>query len=345
MILGIIYGGISTEKNISVDTAYTFMQWIDFDKYSILPIFINEHKQWNIGNIQAHPLDKKELEFHSNEKNISKLKTKIDVAIPLLNGIGGEDGSVQGLLEMLAIPYAGSGIEASAIGMNKILTKRLLKTLNIPMVKDVSINKFMWLKEKENVINEINDQLQYPLIVKPARLGSSIGIIKVNHKNEIARTIEGAFNYDQDVIIEEFIKCREILVSVLQNKESIYISIPGEVVTSNEFYTYEDKYSEDSTADKRVAKLSRGNRQKIELYSRNIFEKLNARGLLRIDFFLNEQNVILVNEVNTVPSLGGTSVYPYLLKQSNINEQEIVDSLVATALYYEKVKNNLIYKH
>lgn len=345
MILGIIYGGTSTERNISIDTAYTFMQWIDFSKYSILPIYINEHRQWNIGNVQARPLDKEELEFNSNEKNINKLKTKIDVAIPLLNGIGGEDGSVQGLLETLDIPYAGSGIEASAIGMNKILTKRLLKSLNIPMVKDVSINKFEWLKEKINIINKLHNKLQYPLIVKPARLGSSIGIIKVNHKDEIDRAIEEAFIYDQDVIIEEFIKCREILVSVLQNKESIYISIPGEVVTTSEFYTYEDKYSKDSTADKRVAKLSRENSRKIELYSRNIFEKLNARGLLRIDFFLNEQNIILVNEVNTVPSLGGTSVYPYLLKQSNINEQEIVDSLVSTALYYDEVKKTLIYKY
>src|SRR5699024_5647085 len=112
---------------------------------------------------------------------MNELKTKMDVAISLLNGIGGEDGSVQGLLEMFDIPYAGSGLEASAIGMNKILTKRLLKTLNIPMVKDVSINKFEWLKEKINIINKINDKLQYPLIVKPARLGSSIGIIKVNH--------------------------------------------------------------------------------------------------------------------------------------------------------------------
>ncbi|MCL1699938.1 D-alanine--D-alanine ligase family protein [Lysinibacillus sp. Bpr_S20] len=342
MILGLIYGGISTERNISINNAYTFSKWIDYDVYSIIPIFIDPNGVWQIGVQLKRPLLKEEMQFSSNNHLDYLLISKsIDMAIPLLNGVFGEDGTVQGLLETVQIPYTGNGVEASAIGMNKIHTKNRLKSIGIPTIKDFSVNKIQWNKNQQALLSRIKKDLDFPLFIKPARLGSSIGIEKVYLEEDLVYAIERAFRYDLDVLIEEGIKCREIFVSVLQNEEDLIISKLGEAISDSEFYSYDDKYSTHSTAVKQLVQLPSNVELQIKKYSKMIFQALNGRGMMRIDFFIDDEYSIFINEVNTVPSLEGTSLYPFLLKETGIDETLLANSLIKTALYYEVQKKNL----
>lgn len=347
MKLGIIYGGQSTESTISVKSAYEFSKWIDYNCYSIVPIFIDDQGKWNYGMERNSSFENlEEMIFTSNDEKYFKFHhDSFDIAVPLLSGIHGEDGSIQGLFEMLNIPYTGNGIESSAISMNKIHTKRFLKGYGIKTVKDLAINIFDWENNRKEIIGKIEGNLKYPLFIKPARLGSSIAISKVNDREKLLNAINLGFEYDLDLLIEEGIEKVEVNVSVLQRKEELIISKPGEIISKNEFYSYEDKYSEHSTAKKQKANLSHEQESVLYAYSDTIFNALNARGLMRIDYFIDKSGNVLLNEVNTLPSLGGSSVFPYLLNVSNISNEEIVESLIESALHIFKRKKSLKYTY
>lgn len=347
MKLGVIYGGQSTENTISIKSAFEFLKWINYNEHSVIPVFIDNKGIWNYGverfssfenlNEMTFSSDKDEsFEFHYNT---------FDIAVPLLSGVYGEDGSIQGIFEMLNIPYTGNGVEASAISMNKILTKRFLKGYGINTVKDLAINIFEWENTRKEIIKKIESSLNYPLFVKPARLGSSIGISKVSNLKGLLEAIDLGFEYDLDLLIEEGIEKEEINVSVLQQKDELKISKPGVIISKNEFYSYEDKYSEHSTAIKRVASLSYEQELILNEYSHTIFNALNARGLMRIDYFIDIGGNILLNEINTLPSLGGNSVFPFLLNMSSVSNEEIVESLIDSALHTYKRKQKLKYHH
>lgn len=347
MKLGVIYGGKSTENLISINSAFTFLQWLDYTKYSVIPIYINNEGYWNFGRERIAPIEfQKEMIFSENDKNEFKEKLDtIDIAIPILSGMNGEDGSIQGIFEMFNIPYIGNGIEASAISMNKILTKRFLNSFGIQLVKDISIDISTWQNNKKKIEELVAQKLQYPVIVKPARLGSSIGISKANSKEELSIAINNGFKYDLDLLIECFIEKTEINVAILQNKEELIISRPGVVISENEFYNYDDKYSEKSTAIKKVADLNENQYKLLYEYSEKIFKAIKGRGLMRLDFFIDTKGNIILNEINTLPSLGGSSVYPYLLNESGITNEMIVDYLIQSAMDVHQKKQRLYYAY
>ncbi|KYG91192.1 hypothetical protein A0U40_15770 [[Bacillus] sp. KCTC 13219] len=346
MILGLIYGGISTERGISINTALTFSTWVDYSKHSIIPIFIDSKGIWHIGDRTNRPLSKEEMMFTSDTHLEYLLTSKcIDIAVPLLNGILGEDGTVQGLLEVLNIPYTGNGVEASSIGMNKIHTKNILKGVDIPTIKDVCINKISWNNNRQAILSQIIKSLKFPLFIKPARLGSSIGIRKVSFEKDLIPAIEHAFQYDLDLLVEEGIDCREIFVSILQKEENLIISRLGEAISNNEFYSYDDKYSIHSSAVKKLVELPSAIELQIREFSKIIFRTLDGKGMMRIDFFMDDKYSIFINEINTVPSLEGTSIYPFLLKESGIDGTTIVEYLLETAFYFHSEKKNLTTKY
>lgn len=347
MKLGVIYGGKSTESLISITSAFTFLQWIDFKKYSVIPIYINNKGNWNFGKERIEPFEKQgEMIFLSNnEKEFNEKLHNIDLAIPILSGMNGEDGSIQGIFEMFNIPYIGNGIEASALSMNKILTKRFLKSYDIHLVKDISIDILTWETNKKYILDSVSEELKYPVIVKPARLGSSIGISKASNEEELLNAINEGFKYDLDLLIERFIKKTEINVAILQNKDELIISKPGIVISENEFYSYEDKYSVESTAIKKVAKLSDEQNLLLYKYSNEVFNAVKGRGLMRLDFFIDTKGKIILNEINTLPSLGGNSVYPYLLNESGINNEMIVDYLIQSAIDIHQKKQKLYFSY
>lgn len=308
--VGIIFGGKSAEHEVSVRSAENVIEAIDKDKYEPVLIKIEKSGKWLLNN---------ESRFPSSEL--------IDVAFPILHGPFGEDGTVQGLLKLAGIPFIGSGVLGSAVGMDKDVMKRLLRDAGIP------IAKFVVAKEKE-VPNykDIVESLGSPFFIKPANMGSSVGVSKVTEESEVARAVENAFQYDRKILIEENIQGREIECSVLGNDEP-RASIPGEIIPSHDFYSYEAKYIDENGAKLEIpAKLSSELVEKVRELAIKTFRTLECEGLGRVDFFLKPNGEVQVNEINTIPGFTSISMYPKMWEASGISYTELIDRLIQLAL-------------
>lgn len=334
--IAIIFGGKSAEHEISIISARSVFDAINKDRYDVISIYIDKDGLWRI---VSSPYSENEftkrgysfLPWSFNEENI-----EADIYFPVLHGPYGEDGTLQGLLDMADVPYVGAGIMGSALGMNKAKTKEILSFHNIPVVEWVSFRDVDWKEKREEILGRC-EKVSLPLFVKPSNLGSSIGITKVKDFSELPDAIERAFEWDRVILIERGVNAREIECSVLGNDKPI-ASVPGEVIPYREFYDYKDKYLEGKTKFVIPANVSEEEKKKFQELSIRTFLALECFGMARVDFLMErETHEIFVNEVNTIPGFTSISMYPKLWEASGISYPELIERLIQLA--FERHKN------
>lgn len=344
----LIYGGKSAEHDISVLSAYSMLQAVYYNYYQVELVFISKTGQWYRGPIltQAPKSQEEMLLSESNAEpiNCAQIKSEDSVIFPLLHGPNGEDGTVQGLFEVLEMPYVGAGVLASACGMDKIVTKHILQQIGIPQVPYVSVMKTLWKVDSAPIIEKCEGSLVYPMFVKPANMGSSIGISKAESRAELLEAINKAFCYDRRVIVEQGIEAREIEVAVLGNEE-VRTSVPGEVVKTVDFYAYEDKYEKNEVTLQIPANISEEVQEKMREYARQAYLALDGSGLSRCDFFLTANQEIFLNEINTMPGFTPFSMYPLLWEEMGLKYGDLIEELIQLALLRFKQKQELITIH
>lgn len=338
--VAILFGGKSTEHEVSIQSAKNVFQSLDKKKYDVSLIGIDKKGVWH-GLEQQYllnanfaksnlPMNGKKTPGVTNIKQSTLLLndiSKFDVVFPVLHGSYGEDGSMQGLLKIADIPFVGSGVLGSAIGMDKDVMKRLLRESGLPVAR------FKVFKHFEKIdFDSLVKELGLPFFIKPANLGSSIGVSKVSKEDEFEKAITVAFSYDSKILVEEYIKCREIECSVFGNTNPI-VSLPGEIIPTHEYYSYEAKYLDTIGAKLEIpAKLPVELIEEIQTLAINAFSVLCLEGMARVDFFLTPQNKVYINEVNTIPGFTSISMYPKLWEASGISYSELVDRLIQLAL-------------
>lgn len=344
--IGILFGGKSAEHEVSLQSAKNVFDAIDKEKYNPILIGIDKSGKWlliNKSNFLLNANDPKHIKLNQacdlvailpqcNGEifNLSNQKQhqKIDVVFPVLHGSYGEDGTVQGLLKLANLPFVGSSVLGSAVGMDKDVMKRLLRDVGIP------IAKFLVIRPQESIVDfqKIKQELGLPLFVKPANMGSSVGVSKIHNESEYKNGIVKASNFDTKIIVEEYIKGREIECSVLGNEKPM-ASIPGEVISHHEFYSYDAKYIDKQGAGLEIpAKISTQTTKKIQDMAIKTFQTLSCEGLGRVDFFLKENEELFVNEINTIPGFTKVSMYPKLWEASGISYTKLIDRLIQLAI-------------
>ena len=353
--IGILFGGKSAEHEVSLQSAKNVFDAIDKEKYNPILIGIDKSGKWLLNNESKFLLnvdDPKLIKLNqssdsvalvpqsageiSNFSNTSQ-NLKVDVVFPILHGPFGEDGTVQGLLKLANLPFVGASVLGSAVGMDKDVMKRLLRDAGIP------IGKFIVLKSHEAIpdFQKVKNELGLPFFVKPANMGSSVGVNKVHDESEYKNGLLKAFDFDTKIILEEFIKGREIECSVLGNENPI-ASIPGEVISNHEFYSYDAKYIDEHGAVLDIpAKVSIQTAKRIQELAIKTFQALSCEGLGRVDFFLKDDGQVIVNEINTIPGFTKISMYPKLWEASGISYTELIDKLIKLAIERFKKEQKL----
>ncbi len=345
--VGVLFGGRSGEHEVSLVSATSVIKALDPAKYKVTPIGISREGRWYRGRASRGPLSdvlKKGQEvipsadpsgprfFARDTKGASKHARGVDVIFPVLHGTFGEDGTVQGLLELAGIPYVGSGVLGSAAGMDKDVMKRLFRDDELPVADWVLVLRGEWKQSPARQRKLIETRLDYPLFVKPANLGSSVGISKVHERSELGPAIDLAASYDRKIIVEKGLDAREIECSVLGN-DSPQASVPGEIVPANEFYDYEAKYVKEGSELVIPAKLSRAETRYVRELALRAFRAVDCAGMARVDFLLDRPSgKLFVNEVNTIPGFTPISMYPKMWEASGISYPALLDRLIELAL-------------
>jgi D-alanine-D-alanine ligase len=353
--LGLLYGGKSAEHKVSLQTALAVIRALDLEKFEIHPIYINTEGQWIKGPQLTGPVENvRALEF-SQGNQLSPLslapalfqadkqeQQPLDVIFPLLHGPNGEDGTVQGLLELLNLPYVGNGVLASAAGMDKVMMKNVFAQAGLSQVNYVAFIKSEWEMAKEEAYTKVENVLGYPCFVKPANLGSSVGISKCTNRSELEAAFGEAFQFDRKVIIEEGVVAREIEVGVLGNDKP-ECSVAGEIVPKKDFYDYKAKYEDGDTALIIPADISEEEYAQIKEMAIRAFKALDCSGLVRADFFLTKDGKALINEVNTMPGFTPFSMFPLLWKHTGVEYPQLIERLVNLAKERHTEKQNIKY--
>lgn len=372
--VGIIFGGRSGEHEISVRSATTVIEQIDKDKYEVIPIAITRKGHWlnPAESLQRLPeniqksLSESVMKFPSNAialvgdtkfKGLTRLETSakeekilpLDVVFPVLHGTYGEDGTIQGLFEMAGIPYIGCGVLASACGMDKVTMKILFRDAELPMCKYVWFLRSEWERNKDAVITQTSAKLGYPCFVKPANLGSSVGVSKATDEKSLRKAIELAAEYDRKIIVEEGLDAREIECAVI-GYENPTASLPGEYIIKSDdkkFLDYTEKYAGTGNNEFVVpALVSEELGKKIQQLAVTAFRAVDGSGLARVDFFLrNDTGTLLINEINTLPGLTDASGFPKMWAGTGKEFSTVIDELVEFAMerHADKAKNKTIH--
>lgn len=350
--VGVIFGGRSGEHEVSIISAQSVISAFDKNKYEIVPIYLNKKGQWQIGfdvkKLQGKQATQIYFPIDPTSKEITQISGKnstgqrLDVIFPVLHGTYGEDGSIQGLFELSGIPYVGSGVAASSVGMDKDLMKKVFGSVGLPITKHLVFLRKEISKDLEGVIKRIEKDLDYPLFTKPANLGSSVGISKSTNEKELRRGLVLAAGYDRKIIAEQGVKkAREIEVAVLGN-DSPEASVCGEVVPSKEFYDFEDKYILNKAQLIIPAYLPKETSENIRAMAKKAFKAIDAAGMARVDFLLDQQSgEVFIQEINTIPGFTAISMYPKLWQASGVNYSNLIDRLIELAIerYNERQKN------
>lgn len=362
--VGVIFGGRSGEHEVSLISAGSIIRAMDRRKYEVIPIAIDKNGHWlppsearrllPRGTLPSPPrwmTDRRATEivlpgdaqlggllaFDSGMHLIKRMP--LDVVFPVLHGPYGEDGTIQGLLELADIPYVGCGVLASAAGMDKDMMKRLFRQAGLSVVDYLAIERSVWRKRPATIIGRILRKMGLPVFVKPANLGSSVGITKVKEGSALKDAIELAAEFDRKILIEEAIEGREIEVSVLGNDAPI-ASLPGEIIPGAEFYDYTDKYINDAAQLIIPAKLPARLTAKLQRWAIRAFQAIDGSGMARVDFFIERRTGrLLVNEINTIPGFTSISMYPKLWEASGIRYPELIDRLIELALERHREKS------
>ncbi|MDN6731876.1 MAG: D-alanine--D-alanine ligase, partial [Atopostipes suicloacalis] len=335
-------GGKSAEHDISIISAYHIMQEIYYDYYEVLPIYVTADGEWTKGQLikskEEIPSLSELRKSEGNHFDFEELKSEDSIAFPILHGPNGEDGTIQGLFEIMNIPYIGSGVLASAAGMDKIISKTLFQEAGIPIVPYEVITPADWETSPEEVLDRITGNLPYPLYVKPANLGSSVGISEVNDIEELKTGIELAFSYDHRVLVEEGITGTEMEVAVLGN-EDVHTSIVGALIKESQFYDYNSKYIDQDVKLEIPAKLPKDVSKNIRRFAAKAFMAIDGSGLSRVDFFLTKDYDIYINEINTFPGFTPISMYPKLWEETGLAYGDLIEELIQLGVQRYKAKN------
>lgn len=341
--VGVLFGGRSGEHEVSLASAASVIRGLDPDQYEAVPIGITKDGHWLVGEGAVKMLPevlkggrRVMLTADPTEAALVPLDRgagaqRLDVIFPVMHGTFGEDGTIQGMLDLAGLPYVGAGVLGSAIGMDKDVAKRLCQEAGIPVVPWVTVHRWRWEKEPEAVKADIEGKFEYPVFVKPATLGSSVGMTKVHNAEELAPALNLACEYGMKILVEKAVIAREIEVSVLGNHDP-QASVPGEIVPHREFYDYAAKYLEDGTQLVIPADLKPAQVNKIQSRAIEAFRTLELSGMARVDFFLEKKGGRLyLNEVNTIPGFTSISMYPKLWEASGIPFRELIDKLIDLA--------------
>ena len=334
--IGLLFGGESPEHEVSIATARSIAKHLPRDRFEVRPIGIARNGVWVVkgdpfARLSAHETPARShypflpLELGAEETPLP------DVFFNALHGAGGEDGQIQGYLEPLHRPYTGAGLLAMAVGMDKWITKRIWESEGLPVTPYVGITEEQWLRDREAVLMELA-ALGIPSFVKPVNLGSSIGIMKVKQRKDLASAIDEAFRYDRRVLVEKGLDARELEVAALGGDDP-FISVVGEILVGGEFYDFNDKYIDGKSSTKIPADILSSTAREIRRQAREAYRSLDAFGMARIDFFLERgTGKAYLNEINLIPGFTSISMYPKLMEASGIPYEELLTRLIDLAL-------------
>ena len=343
--VGVVFGGMSTENEVSVLSAGSILENIDRERFEVFPIYIDKQGKWNIFIEDGIKRELgAEVENVAEIENIVEYLQKLDVIFPVLHGLYGEDGTIQGLFELLKIPYVGCKVLASSVGMDKVYTKIVFEKVGLNQTPYEYVRKYkdkyiyvdknfneevLGLKE---IAKKIIENLKYPMFIKPSNSGSSVGVKKAESEKELIENIEYASKFDNKVLIEQGVIGREVECAVLGNEEVI-ASCVGEIKSADEFYSYDAKYKNKESKTEIPADLPREISEKIRKQAIKAFKSIDGKGLSRVDFFVEDKtNKIIINEINTMPGFTNISMYPKMFEKSGISYKELITNLIELAL-------------
>ncbi len=352
--IGLVYGGRSGEHEVSLASAKAVMENLDRDKYEVVPISVTRNGTWLLVTEPARRLGTGQDVNREDSTNIAAVTLtgdptihrliplrvdtplqedgRLDVIFPVLHGTYGEDGTLQGLLEMANMPYVGCNVLGSALGMDKEKMKMVFSSVGLPVGAYLVYHRNQWEYDPETILNTIEQQLGYPNFVKPVNLGSSVGINKAHERGELEHAINIAAEYDRKIIIERGIDCRELECGVLGNDKPM-ASVVGEIIPSNEFYDYNAKYLDNTSQIVIPADLPQTTADEVRCLALQAFLALDLSGLARVDFFLEkETDKVYMNEVNTLPGFTQISMYPKLWSASGVAYSDLLDRLIELAI-------------
>jgi D-alanine-D-alanine ligase len=355
--VGVIFGGRSGEHEVSLASAAAVFQNLDPDKYEAVPIRIEKDGRWALPDrapkvmkaadvIHAKPIDEpaaKDVELAARPATQTLISgVSLDVVFPVLHGPYGEDGTVQGLLELANVPYVGAGVLASAVGMDKAAMKLVFAAKGLSICDYEVVLKHDWQRDEHAIMHRVASRLGFPVFVKPANLGSSVGISKAKHAVELRAAISFAAQFDRKIVVEAAVaNAREIECAVLGNDEP-EASLPGEVIPSREFYDYEAKYLDEGSRTEVPAKLSEPQAAEIRALAIDAFKAIDCAGMARVDFLLaRDTGVLYLNEVNTIPGFTTISMYSKMWEASGVSYPQLIDRLIALAIERHAAKQQL----
>jgi D-alanine-D-alanine ligase len=364
--IGVIFGGRSGEHEVSIRSARSVIEAMDTSKYEVVPIAITKTGNWLAPAVSAKLLPKGTQRRLSarvlgqskanvtiigdpSRRGLARLDTNgkaeaLDVVFPVLHGTFGEDGTIQGLLEMAAVPFAGCGTLASACGMDKVTMKALFREAGLPVCKYIWLLRSEFEHEPEKALRRVVKEIGFPAFVKPANLGSSVGVSKASDKKSLAQAIELAGRYDRKIMVEEAVDGRELECAVIGNDDP-QASLPGEYVIHDEsarFLDYTEKYSSTGRVEFVVpARVSKAVMKRIQKMAVEAYQAIDASGLSRVDFFLKPEGQLLINEINTLPGLTDVSGFPKMWAASGVPFSQIIDRLIELAIerHRERARN------
>jgi len=356
--LALLFGGRSGEHEISIISARSVANAVNRNQFHLLPIYITRDGKWLNESASASVLNQnyealiKDSEALKKEKQrVAKLKgefkfdfSKIDVVFPVMHGTFGEDGTVQGLLEMMNVPYVGNGVLASALTMDKAMAKAAFKEAGLKVVNYVVGFRHELEANITAVIKRCEKSLSYPMFVKPANLGSSVGISKAKNRKQLDEALKLAARYDRKILIEQGLNVRELEVAVLGNHE-LQVSVVGEIVPCNEFYDYEAKYIKGDSQLFIPAPLPKRLAEQVRKQAESAFKAAGCEGMARVDFFLEkETNQIFINEINTIPGFTSISMYPKMFLAAGVSYPELISRLIELAFerFKERSRNRVM---
>lgn len=343
--LGVVFGGMSTENEVSCVSAVSVIKNLDKQRYEIFPIYLDKKGEWfQVLNFEEN---EKKGNFLYDKKvidNVIEFLKTFDVIFPVLHGLYGEDGTIQGLLELLKIPYVGCGVLASSVGMDKIYSRVIFDKAGLNQTKYIYVRKYkdnyIYIDEKfnekrlgiEEVSNLIIEKIEFPMFVKPSNSGSSVGISKVHNKEELENAIQNASKFDVKILIEEGIDGREVECAVLGN-EDVISSCVGEIKAADEFYSYDAKYNNQESKVCIPADIPEEKSEEIQRLAIKAFKAIDGSGLSRVDFFVEKgTDKVLINEINTLPGFTSISMYPKLFEVVGVGYSELLDRLIELAI-------------
>ena len=362
--VGVIFGGRSGEHEVSLVSARSVMRALDPDKYEVVPIGISRQGQWVVGDALgqltsgavAHAqlptgegLEQGAFVAGSADATLMKIDreariapmAELDVVFPLLHGTYGEDGTVQGLLELANVPYIGAGVVGSAVGMDKAIFKNVMESHGLPVLPWSLVLRSQWQRDRDQIVVQLEEKLDYPMFTKPANLGSSVGICKCDNRDELIAGMDEATRFDRRVVVEQGATVRELEVAVMGN-DDLMASVVGEIRPKRAFYDYEAKYITDDSELLIPAPLGIEQQHEIRELAKRAYQAIDCAGLGRVDFLMVDRlETVYINEINTIPGFTSISMYPKLWEATGIPYAELLDRLIALAIerYEDKAQN------